>query len=230
MNRGNIALILAGGEGKRAQQSIPKQFVDIDGKPLIIYTVEKFEENPNVDGIVIACHPDWTGYLYEVIKEYGITKVKSIVDGGSTGLESAYNGIVEISNLYSDDSLVLIHDAVRPFVDQETINDNIRVAKEHGLAMCSVQLVETLAYSEDNEYSSRVVPRDNLKRILTPQTFRLDILKEIYGGVDLKSAMEPSTFALYMDEGQPIYLSKGSEKNIKITYPEDIEYFFSHFQ
>lgn len=225
----NIVLILAGGVGKRSGESIPKQFIRINNKPLIIYTLEKFEINNNIDYICISCHKDWKHQLENYLNEFNIKKVKSIIDGGSTGLESAYKGIIEINKFASLDSLVLIHDAVRPFIDQDSINDNIRVAKEHGLAMCSTQLVETLAYSEDGTYADKVVSRDKLNRILTPQTFKLSILNDLYLSEDVLKSNEPSTFSLYMSKGLPIYLSKGNDKNIKITYPEDISYFKSFF-
>ena len=226
----NIVLILAGGVGTRSGEAIPKQFIEINKKPLIVYTLEKFNNNANIDYICIACHEKWIEYMKKISKKYNIKKVKSIVKGGSNGLGSAYNGIKAINKFASDDSLVLIHDAVRPFVDQKSIDKNIRVAKEKGLAMCSISLVETLAFSNDGVYSEKVVPRDNLKRILTPQTFKLSILNELFKEEDVEKSKEPSTFSLYMSKGLPIYLSEGSEKNIKITYPEDIEYFKKFFE
>lgn len=226
----NIALILAGGIGSRVGETIPKQFVEINGKPLIIYTLEKFDNNSNIDYICIVCHSEWINKLWDSIDKYKIKKVKSIIAGGNTGLSSAYKGIIEINKFGNGDSLVLIHDAVRPFIDEECINANIKIASQKGLAMCAVSLVETLAYSEDSVFSDKVIPRDNLYRIQTPQTFKLSILNNLYSNIDVEKSNEPSTFSLYMKQGLPIYLSPGNEKNIKITYPEDLNYFKQFFK
>lgn len=226
----NIVLILAGGIGSRSGESIPKQFVKINEKPLIIYTLEKFEQNSNIDLICIACHKDYIETMKLYVEQFNISKAKMIIMGGATGLESAYNGIIEINKIAGDDSLVLIHDAVRPFINQESIDNNVEVARKYGLAMCSVPLVETLAYSEDGIIAPKIVARDNLHRILTPQTFKLSILNELYSDESVLKSNHPSTFSLYMSKGLPIYLSKGSEKNIKITYPEDIQYFKKFFE
>lgn len=225
----NYAVILAGGVGKRTGESIPKQFIRVNNKPLIVYTLEKFQNCNLIDEISIACIPDWMDELRTIVREFNLNKVKYITEGGNNGLTSAYNGVMAINSL-SDNDLVLIHDGVRPFVDEETIVRNIDVASKHGLAMTAVDCLETLVYSEDSEYSNRIIPRDNLKRILTPQTFKSSILKELYKNEDIYSSNQPSTFALYMSKGLPIYLSRGNEKNIKITYPEDVLYFKSFFK
>lgn len=225
----NIALILAGGIGSRSGEKIPKQFITVNDKPLIIYTLEKFENCEEIDQIYISCIDGWIDVLKEMIKKYKISKVKNIVQGGSNGLMSVYNGIQTMKNL-DENNLILIHDAVRPFIDEKSIIENIKVAKKYGVAMSAVNCVETLVYSEDGVYSSKVIPRDNLKRILTPQTFKLSILKELYKDDSVKNSKEPSTFSLYMSKGLPIYCSNGNEKNIKITYPSDIEYFKNLFK
>ena len=225
----NIALILAGGTGERSGESIPKQFVEINGKPLIIFTLEKFQQCRQVDRIVIVCLKDWIGRLEGYVRTFGMTKVTGIAEGGRNGLESVKHGIDALSGCAGDD-LILIHDAVRPFVDIESIEDNIRVAKEHGMALTSIDLVETLVYSEDGISAERIVDRDKLKRILTPQTFSYSVLKELYSDTDkLDPQKYPSTFSLYMAAGKKVYCSKGNEKNVKITYSDDLEFFRNLF-
>ena len=226
----NVAMIIAGGIGSRMGLDIPKQFLEVNGKPLIIYTLEKFNNNSNINYICIACHVDWIERLWGYVHKYNINKVKIIVEGGDNGLSSARNGVTAIDEFEKgNDAIVLIHDAVRPFIDDECIDDNIEVASQNGLAMCAAPLVETLVYSEDFLYSDKIIPRDNLYKIQTPQTFKLSILKKLYDNVDVENSREPSTFALYMSKGLPIYISKGNEKNIKITYPEDLQYFKKFF-
>lgn len=224
----NVALILAGGIGSRSGEKIPKQFVEINNKPLIIYTLEKFQNCSDIDEICIVCIKEWIEFLKDKLNEFKILKVKYIVNGGKNGLESVKNGLKAMDKLSQND-LVLIHDAVRPFIDNESINENIRVAKKYGMALTAVDLVETLVYSEDGCYSNKIINRDNLKRILTPQTFSYGTLVELYNNSVLDSNIFPSTFSLYMNKGLPVYCSKGSEKNIKITYPEDIQYFKKMF-
>lgn len=224
-----IALILAGGVGTRSGEKIPKQFVEINRKPLIVYTLEKFQESNSVDGIVVTCVEDWIPRLEEYVREFNISKVLKVVKGGKNGLDSVKNGLNALS-MCSDEDLVLIHDAVRPFVDVSSIEENIRVASQYGLALTAVDLLETLVYSEDGIVGEKVVDRDKLKRILTPQTFNYKLLKELYADDSKLNPLKyPSTFSLYMSTGAKVYCSKGSEKNIKITYPEDIQYFKKMF-
>lgn len=225
----NIALILAGGIGNRSGEKIPKQFIQVNDKPLIIHTIEKFERSKEIDGIVVSCIQGvWQDKLERDCKRYGISKLLGICVGGKTGLESTQNGIKFLS-MYDDRDLVLIHDAVRPFIDEESISQNVRVALEHDVAMCSVDCVETLVHTFDGLRSDKVISRDGLKRILTPQTFRLGILRELYQDLDCTKSECPSTFVLYMNSGKTIYCSKGNERNIKITYPDDVRYFKNMF-
>ena len=219
----NIALILAGGVGSRCGSSVPKQFVKVNGKPLIIYTLEKFNSCSLIDGICVACEDGWQDELKLYAEKYDIDKLRNICLGGRTGLESVKNGLNALSYAKPDD-LILIHDAVRPFVDEETIVDNIHVAQKYGLAMASIECVETLVRTTDGTFSSEVIPRDNLRRILTPQTFKYEILQKLFRSCDIIKSKEPSVFALYMSTGEPIYCSRGNSKNIKITYLDDLEY------
>lgn len=226
----NIALILAGGIGSRSGEKIPKQFIEVNNKAVIIYTLEKFEHCKEIDGIVVSCISGvWQDKLKEDCKKFGISKLLGVCDGGRSGLESTQKGIEFLSS-YDDGDLVLIHDAVRPFIDEESISQNVNIAQKHNVAMCSVDCVETLVHTVDGICSDKVISRDGMKRVLTPQTFRLGILRELYQGLDCSGSECPSTFVLYMNMGKPIYCSKGSEKNIKITYPEDVQYFRQMFE
>ena len=223
------ALILAGGVGSRAGEKIPKQFVEVDGKPVIIYTLEKFSKCKMIDQIYVVCLESWKKSLENYINQFRIEKVAEIVDGGENGLLSVKNGL-DAMNASGENSLVMIHDGVRPFVDVKSIEENIKIAAKYGVAVTTVDLVETLVYCEDDVYSDKIISRDHLKRVMTPQTFRYGDLKKLYQ-TDLLNAQEtPSTFALYMKSGKAIYCSKGSEKNIKLTYPEDILYFKKMFK
>ena len=129
-----------------------------------------------------------------------------------------------------ENDIVLIHDSVRPFITQRSISENVRVAKEHGVAVTSVPCVETLVKVNPDGYSDQQVPRDGLMRVMTPQSFKLGILRELFKNTDVLNSPFPSTFALYMSKGYPVYCSYGSERNIKITYPEDVEFLKKLFE
>lgn len=227
----NIALILAGGQGIRAKTAVPKQFLEIKGKPMIVYTLEKFQNCSSIDRICIVCSPEWNSFLLKAKAYYSLGKVDLFAEAGNNGLESCWKGVVSLSDC-QDSDLVVIHDAVRPFVDEETIEDSLRVAEEHGCALSSIPCVETMVRTrEDLTCSEEMVPRNQLFRILTPQTFRLGILRNLFRDFDPELGNKyPSVFAYYMSLGNPVYLSKGCERNIKITYPEDIEYFRKLFE
>lgn len=225
----NIALILAGGVGSRTKERIPKQFVLVNGKPVIIYTLEKFNKSEHIDQLYVVCLEGWKEKLREYAIEYNITKLVHICVGGNNGLKSAYNGLMCMQDL-SDEDMVLIHDGVRPFVDEKIIEENLMTAYKFGLAMTAVDCVETLVHSSDGTYAEKIVSRDNLKRVQTPQTFSLGLLKQLFSDVDIDNCNQPSTFALYMSTGQSIVCSVGSEKNIKLTYPDDILRFYDWFK
>lgn len=226
----NIALILAGGVGTRAKELIPKQFVKVANKPVIIYTLEKFQSCSMIDKIYISCVSGWEDTLSRYISEFKINKVSGICRGGSTGLESVAYGLNAIGDAATDNDLLLIHDSVRPFIDTESIERNLEVAKEYGNALTAVDLVEDLVLSENGVSSRQIVSREKLKRVMTPQTFRYGLLKEVYSSTDIYNTSAPSTFLLCIQQNIPVYCSRGSDKNIKLTYPEDIEYFRKMFE
>ncbi len=144
----NLAVIFAGGVGKRMNNnSRPKQFLELNGKPVIIYTLELFDSHPQIDGIIVACVDGWTPFLERSISQFGLTKIKSIVPGGASGQESIYNGLCAAERYAAengaDDTIVLIHDGVRPLINQQTITDNIVMARESGSCITCVPATET---------------------------------------------------------------------------------------
>ena len=225
----NIVLLLAGGIGSRTGLEIPKQFLTVNGVPLLVYTMSLFHNSDKIDAICVAAHPDWIEQVWSYSRSYGIDKLKWVAPGGETGLESVRNG-VEILNSQDSSDLVLIHDSVRPFLTQRAIDDNIRVAEKYNVAVTSAPCVETLIQVDANGRSIKQIPRDGIMRVMTPQTFRLGILRDLFRNPDIINSPYPSTFALYMSLGHPVYCSYGSERNIKITYPEDIDYLKNLFE
>ena len=177
----NIAVIFAGGVGRRmGQTEKPKQFLEVLGKPIIIHTIEVFEKTDEIDGIIIACVKDWIEYLEDLIKEYKIKKVVKIVPGGESGQMSIFNGIKAASEIYPKDSIVLIHDGVRPFIDEDLIRRNIDSVKEQGSAISCVTSVETFVLTNENNKIEMIPKRVNSLIAKAPQSFFLNDIYECY--------------------------------------------------
>lgn len=223
----NIALIIAGGVGQRTHQDIPKQFINVRDKPIIIYTLEMFQKHPNIDCITVVCLDGWQQILQAYCKQFGITKIESIVTGAETGLLSIRNGLNDIATRHmGDDDIVLIHDAIRPMVSLDIISDNIRVCRQFGNAITVVPCTSVMLKTFDSCTSDDQVPRDNLKITQTPQTFFLkDILDAHREAIEKGIKDSIASCSLYVELGRKLYLSLGEEKNIKITTTEDIEIF-----
>lgn len=223
----NIALIIAGGVGARTHQNIPKQFIHVKDVPVIIYTLKAFQNHPWIDAVEVACLKGWHEVLWAYARQFGITKLENIVNGGETGQDSIRNGLLDIAGRYhGDDDIVLIHDAIRPMISADVISDNIRVCRIFGNAIPVVPCVNAIFLTEDDVVSEKQIPRDNLRMAQTPQTFLLkDILAAHKEAADKGLPPSVCSATLYVELGRKVYLSQGSEKNIKITTTEDIEIF-----
>lgn len=222
----NIALIIAGGVGARMQQSIPKQFITVYDKPIIAYTMEKFEQHPSIDVIAVVCLDGWDNILESYAKQYNITKLKHIFPSGKVGQESIKNGIMGLSEIYDKDDIVLIHDAIRPNLSKDVISDCIAITKQKGNAIVVVPCQEAMLETEDKICSISSYPRENLKRTQTPQGFKLgNIVNAHKKAQELGITNSVASCTLMIEVGEKVYFSVGSEKNIKLTTPEDIEIF-----
>ncbi|ARR01149.1 IspD/TarI family cytidylyltransferase [Campylobacter porcelli] len=221
-----IGLIIAGGVGARMQQAIPKQFLTVYDKPIIAYTMEKFENHPAVDIIAVVCLDGWEHILESYAKQYKITKLKHIFPAGAVGQESIKNGIMGLTEFYNDDSIVLIHDAIRPNLSEDIISDCICSIKKNGFTVVVVPCNEAMMETYNFESSEKSFPRDNLKRTQTPQGARLGQLVELHKKAKEKGIINSvATCTLVTETGSTIYFSTGSSKNIKITTQEDIDIF-----
>lgn len=166
----NVAIIIAGGIGSRMGQDVPKQFIDIFGKPVIIYTLETFEHHPLIDAIAVVCLDGWQEILRSYSEQYGISKLRWIVKGGTTGQESIRNGVYALEKELSDDDTVIIHDGVRPMLDVEVLTDVIRVCDRYGNAVSSMPYNEQIFIIDDDnpQTTTRYIPRETLRRVSTP--------------------------------------------------------------
>ena len=223
----NVALIFAGGSGTRMNtKSKPKQFLELHGKEIIIYTLEHFQKHPEIDAIAVVCIEDWIDYLKNILKKHNIDKVKWIVPGGKTGQDSIYNGLEAIHKDCPEDSIVLIHDGVRPLINHALISDNIQSVKEHGSAITVTPVIETIMLTENDNKVYKSVERDKCCMAKAPQSF---YLKDIYAahrqaiadGIHTK--IDSAT--MMSDYGYSLYTVAGSSENIKITTPTDFYIF-----
>jgi len=222
----NIALLTAAGTGNRMQQQTPKQFMHVKDKPLIIYSMEAFQKVPEIDVIAVVCLEGWEGILQGYAEQFGITKLKHIFPGGENGQDSIRNGLLGLAESYPKESLILVHDGVRPLVSQDIILDNIVVAEKYGNAIASIPTIEAMLYSEDGQDSERYFERDFLQRTQTPHAFRLAELLDMHEQAaekGIKNTVASCTLAI--DLGKTVHFSLGSEKNIKITHQDDIDIF-----
>lgn len=220
-----IALIFAGGKGERMNNGdLPKQFIEINGKPIIIHTLEYFQNNDQIDEICVVCIKDYIDYCKKLIAKFKLTKVNDIIPGGKTGQESIYNGLIKIRETNGPDSIVLIHDGVRPLINQQIINDAIEYASKYGVAIPCISCTETIVKISDNQVVD--VPKRKESFVAqAPQAFTLgDILEahteirktnEAYDGVI-------DSCTLYHMLNRKIYIYNGLDENIKITTKKDL--------
>ncbi len=221
-----IAILTAGGIGSRTHQDIPKQFLNVDNKPIIIYTLEAFQQHPNIDEICVAILEGWNQILWAYAKQFNITKLKYVVTGGVTGQESIFNGLKAIWKEHKDDDVVIVHDGNRPMVSQDVITDNLVKQKQFGSAVATIPCTEVIFVSENKMDSDKSIPRENLQRTQTPHSYRLGDLWDAHmKAKELGITNTAASCSLMEALGKKTYFSKGSEKNLKITTVEDIEIF-----
>lgn len=224
----NVAVIFAGGTGKRMNtKSVPKQFLELHGKPVIIYTLEKFDNHPEIDQIVLVCLESWIPYAKKLLSKFQITKVADVVPGGKTGQESIYNGIAAAHRLSSDVSdVVLIHDGVRPMIDEDTITSCLSCVREHGNAITTTPAIETIFVNGQDGQVGDIFNRSRCTMARAPQCF---YLKDIYAAHQKARAEGKTDFidsAMLMQYyGATLYTVDGPVENIKITTPMDFYLF-----
>lgn len=228
MKNKNIAVIFAGGSGKRMKANIPKQFLKVYGKEIIIHTLEKFQYNDNIDLIYIGCIKEYIDELKELLKKYNITKVpeNGIVAGGATGQETIYNILSRVEEENSSDSIVLIHDGVRPIIDDEIINKNIDSVKKYRSAITVTKAFETPIISKDGESITEVLNRNYVYTAQAPQSFYLkdilschEIIRKTKDGYENPKIVD--SCSLVKECGKEVHLIEGKRGNIKVTTYDD---------
>ena len=225
-----IAIIIAGGSGHRMGQDIPKQFINVYDKPILIYTLEGFQRHPMVDAIEVVCIDGWEHVVWAYAKQFGITKLKWITKGGSTGQESIRNGVYNLEGEVSDDDIIIIHDGIRPLIEPEVLTDVISKAKTLGNAVTSMPYNEQIfvVSKDDVNTTTQFIPRETLRRVATPQAYKFKLLNEKYHEAFEKEIGiygSHYTNTMMVELGVRLNFAAGSDKNIKLTTKDDLDLF-----
>ena len=229
------AIIIAGGVGSRMHQDIPKQFINVYDKPVLIYTLEGFQKHPQIDEIYVVCIDGWHDILWAYSKQFNITKLQDVIVGGASAQESIRNGVYHLEEIASDDDIIIIHDGIRPMVDETVLTDIIIKAKKYGNAVTSLPYNEQIfkVDPEDETTTTEYIPRETLRRVSTPQAYAykllLDKYREAYEtGIGIDGSNYTNTMMVQL--GVRLYFAAGSDKNIKLTTKDDLEMFKAHLK
>lgn len=227
----NYVIIIAGGVGSRLGAKVPKQFVEVLGKPIIAYTMEHFQDHPEIDGIELVCVDGFQKHLQGIADRYGITKVIKIVKGGSEYERSIMNGVAGLKGIAKPYDVVMVHWSASPFINEEIITDNIRVCKEKGNAI-TASYSYLLYGSNDGDCAKKAINRESFMTLSAPQSFLYKNIVDLYKQVEerkfFETVEEHHTTVFMAELGIPLYFSKGSHSNIKITTREDIDLFLGY--
>ncbi len=229
----NAAIIIAGGVGSRMGLDIPKQFVHVYDKPVIIYTLEGFQRHPEIDAIEVVCLAGWEDTLKGYARQYGITKLKWIVTGGATGQESIRNGVYNLEGALEDDDIAIIHDGIRPMVDSSVLSDVLRVCRLHGNGVTSTPYNDQIFRILDDYSTREYIPRETLRKVATPQAYRYKLLLDAYRRAfaeDIGIRGSAYTNTMMVDLGHTLYFAAGSDKNIKLTSKDDLALFKAYLR
>lgn len=222
----NYVILLAGGVGKRMGGDIPKQFMEVDGMPIIVYTLERFQRNPQIEKIVVVCVKDWIDHLRELIEQYSLTKVKWIIEGGDTGHDSIRNGVFFLKDKIEPGDFVVVHDAVRPILPQKAIDEVLCVAHENGNASSSIVCHPPIVYTEDGKSGITDVDREHVMLTASPQVYNYALALKCYEKAEQENKHDFTfTSTLLIHYGERVYFAKGTTSNIKVTKKEDLALF-----
>lgn len=228
-----IAIIIAGGRGNRMGQEIPKQFIHVLDKPLLMYTLEGFQNHPQIDAIEVVCIDGWQNMVWAYAKQYSIDKLKWVVTGGNSGQESIRNGVFELEGKCDEDDIIIVHDGIRPLVDKAVLSDVIATCLRYGNAVTSLPYNEQIFRIDDEISTVEYIPRETLRRVSTPQAYKFGKLlwgyREAFEkGIGIYGSSYTNT--MMTDLGERLYFAAGSEKNIKLTTKDDLELFKAYLR
>lgn len=229
----NIALVLAGGSGQRLGQDIPKQFINVYDKPVLIYTLESFQNHPQIDAIELVCIDGWHDVVKAYAGQFNIDKLRWIVSGGDTAQESIRNGVYSLNGKCGDEDVIIIHDGIRPLVDDSVLSDVIIKCRQYGNAVTALPYNEQIFVADDDISTTSYIPRESLRRVATPQAYQYGRLNRAYHeAYERKIGIYGSAYTntMMVELGEKLYFAAGSDKNIKITTKDDLELFKAYLK
>ncbi|MQN02167.1 MAG: 2-C-methyl-D-erythritol 4-phosphate cytidylyltransferase [Lachnospiraceae bacterium] len=226
----NVALIIAGGSGHRMGQDIPKQFINVYDKPVIIYTLESFQNHPLIDAIEVVCLDGWDNVLWAYAKQFNISKLKWVVPGGNSGQESIRNGVYGLEGKCQKGDIVIIHDGVRPLINDMILTDVVRTAEKYGNGVTSRPVNEQVfcVGEDDSTTTTSYIPREKLRIVATPQAYEFENLDRRYHEAFEKNiGIDGSNYTntMMVQLGETLHFATGSDRNIKLTTKENLETF-----
>lgn len=231
----NIALIIAGGSGNRMGQDIPKQFINVYDKPVLIYTLESFQRHPQIDAIEVVCIDGWHEILWAYAKQFNIDKLKWVISGGKTSQESIRNGVFHLEGTAAPEDIIIIHDGIRPLVEPSVLTDVIRKCALYGNAVTSMPYNEQIFVIDEDDATTtkKFIPRETLRRVATPQAYSFGLLDEKYHEAFEKEIGiygSHYTNTMMVELGVTLHFAAGSDKNVKLTTKDDLEMFKAYLK
>ena len=231
----NIAIIIAGGSGRRMGEDIPKQFINIFDKPVLVYTLEGFQQHPQIDAIEVVCIEGWIDVVWSYARQFNIDKLKWVIPGGKTGQESIRNGVFYLEDKASLTDNIVIHDGIRPLVESSVLTDVIDKCSQFGNAVTSMPYNEQIFLVDENDDSTttKYIPREKLRRVSTPQAYKYGLLKEKYHeAFEKKIGIYGSSYTntMMVELGVRLHFAIGSDRNIKLTTKDDLELFKAYLK
>lgn len=222
----NTALILAGGIDPRFQMDIPKQFVNVNNRPVIVYTMEIFQNHPDIDEIIVTCVDGWQEMVRVYGRQFHVTKLKEIIPGGKDAQESTYRSLKTLRERMGKGDIVVVHDAIRPMVSEEVITGSIQMCRKKGMGVAATYIMDTIMHSWDGQEGYKSLNRYEIMKVQTPQAFDFELIWDIHTrAIEKKCLGAWDNSSLLTNMGEKVYFSKGSSLNIKINTIEDVEIF-----
>ena len=230
-----VAVIIAGGSGRRMGADIPKQFIPVEGKPVLCYTLESFERHPEIDAVLVVSIDGWQDRVWEYAGTYGFTKLKWVVTGGETGQESIRNGIFELRDSCGEEDIIVIHDGIRPLVDESVLTDVIATCRKYGNGVTSMPYNEQIfvVAPEDPSVTRSYIPRETIRRVATPQAYRFgDLVRAYTEAFEKEIGIYGSSYTNTMmtELGVTLHFAAGNDKNVKLTTADDLEWFRAYLK
>ena len=227
----NVAIITAGGVGTRMKMSTPKQFYQVNGKPLILYTLEAFQNSKHIDAITVVYLEGYFDFFMKMIKKYNLTKIKWLTPGGSTNQMSIFNGLKKIENEISPDDIIIVHDGIRPLITDDVIEDSIKVCELYGNAVAVVPSNEAMLQSFDGMQSNMSIDRNTVWKTQTPHSMKFrDMLMLLNNTINKGIYNSVAVCTMLIENNFVVHFSKGNNNNFKITQPEDLILFEAYLQ